>query len=262
MPIAKAEIEKDGRFFVHLFRNQIRVAIDAVQLETKLSFPGGASGGDKAILIGGPSPNEQTYLLYSNSLKNIRFDGQMLSEYLSFWANQSATGRRFALIFEQKIWRKVSLKTQICIPTCMHQQIARWGRSIIFPSGSEEPPGIAPPWSARPLECFPLNSRNALVDISPQLHLGGGSGLFHQVSSSPPQREGEQHKQSISNLQLPVQNGKGPVLGSLLTAMIGLVIASACYRRAGFTSILLAFISTVGLLFGFDLWSLADLIWR
>src|SRR5579872_5099063 len=99
-------------------------------------------------------------------------------------------------------------------------------------------------------------------DISSQTLFGGVLGFFDERPSGPPQSESEQHKHSIGNLQSPVQEGNGPVLGGLLTAMAGTVIASACYGRFRILPILLAFMSTVGLLFGFDLWTLGCLIWR
>lgn len=92
-------------------------------------------------------------------------------------------------------------------------------------------------------------------DVSPQLPFGGFGGPVHESSSGPPQCECKKYEESIGNFHAPSE--ERPVFGSLLAAMGGLIVASACYRRFRILAVALAFMSTIGLLFGFDLWSLA-----
>lgn len=116
-------------------------------------------------------------------------------------------------------------------------------------------------------------------NVSAQLPLGGSFGSNDKSPSRPPKGERcEKQQSSKSNQQgirdfEPITKERGPEFGSLLLSIIAMAIAfpilavgqdlwdSKMRWRGGFLvalSIWTGFQSTIGLLFGFDLWSL----WR
>jgi hypothetical protein len=91
-------------------------------------------------------------------------------------------------------------------------------------------------------------------------------------SSNDDEQEGKKRQQAVSNFEARPENVKGPVLANLLSAFVGVLISlplgiiggvlllSGRVWIGGGCSVValgLAFCSTIGLLFGLDLWSLA-----
>jgi hypothetical protein len=176
MPPANAEIEKDGRLFVGFGRNLIRVSIDAVQFETKLRFS--FRGFLETISVRYPSPYKQTQMPRLHGIKDVGFNLQMLGEDSpSTRAYQSAALGGLANIDEKKIGGQISLEIQPSPPTSVHENMAGWSGTVIFPSRGENPPRIAPPGNARASESFPLNpGLTGRVNVGPKRP---DFGFFH-----------------------------------------------------------------------------------
>jgi len=81
-----------------------------------------------------------------------------------------------------------------------------------------------------------------------------------QPVGGPPKREGKYDKQRIGYFQPPSEYK--PVFGSLFVSLLSLGVASRIFSRFRIVAVILAFQATVGILMGFDLWSLGETLWR
>jgi hypothetical protein len=186
-----------------------------------------------------PSINAHDILTSKQSAKDcpcFKCEGRMKR---TGWDGRTWVGDdKVRLIIRQRVWEDVHVANDA--------DSVGWG----FPDVFDDKNGH---WPSTDHEVLKANWLNG--DVGPQLPFGGFGGPVHESSSGPPQRERKKDEESIGNFHAPSE--ERPILGSLLVAMGGLIVASACYRRFRILAVTLAFMSTVGLLFGFDLWSLA-----
>jgi hypothetical protein len=68
-------------------------------------------------------------------------------------------------------------------------------------------------------------------DIRAQLPFGGVLSASYEIASSQPQGEGKKNQETVGNFHSVPKDRPSPVFGDLVSAVIGLLIASACYRR-------------------------------
>ena len=220
------------------------------------------------IIVFSPCPHVSVRGSSSNLLQLV--DREFESVAMHCGARTNHASPRFSVVRKiEVIWHRPSILSDPYIDCADHAP--RGGLAAIFPNRKESPFGD----SFGSLIGSPKRFDILNEHISAQLALSVIFCVPYQIPSRPVQREGGEKKKEREYHNKRVGDFKSsssyrPELGSLISSLLGLIMAFVFGCRARYLlpyssfvgvvclliGVVLSFQSTIGLLFGFDAWSL------